>query len=296
NPAAAIAYLLSGFRGPVVLTWHSDICRQRLLKRLFAPIERLMVRRSRAIIASSLDYIAYSSILYEHRALCRVIPFGIPIDQFRKPNLGAVSRIRTRYGDRLLLSVGRMVEYKGYRYLIHAMSTVNATLLLIGEGPERERLEADARRLGVEDRVAFLGKVDNISPYYQACDIFVLPSITRNEAFGLVQLEAMPCGNPVVNTHLRSGVPFVWANGLTGITVPPADSDSLARVINRLLDDPGRRMTYGEAGMRRVKEEFSLRQMVDRTVELYTTIMAADRRPAAEPFTAIGRAQVAIAD
>jgi glycosyltransferase involved in cell wall biosynthesis len=278
NPAAILAYFASGFKGPVVLTWHSDIIRQRFLGKVFEPIERLMVRRSSAIIAGSPDYIAYSPVLYEHRSRCRIIPFGIPVRPSPEYQNGATSEVRNRYKEQLLLSVGRLVKYKGYRYLIRAMKDVRATLLLIGEGPERVRLEAEAHRLAVEDRVMFLGRVADTSEYYRACDIFVLPSVSRNEAFGLVQLEAMACGKPVVNTHLRSGVPFVSVHGLTGVTVPPADANALARAINVLLEDPDRRAAYGAAAKQRVETEFSLAKMVSETYRVYIEVMAADVR------------------
>ena len=274
NPTAAIAYLSSGFKGPLVLTWHGDIVRQRFLRALFMPIERRLLREARVIIASSPDYVAYSPVLYEHRLRCRIIPFGISLDDNQPCNAGQISEIHRRYGRPLLLSIGRLVGYKGYRYLVRAMKYIDAHLLLIGEGPERSKLEAEARNIGVSDRVHLLGRVEQTAPYYQACDIFVLPSIGRNEAFGIVQLEAMACGKPVVNTQLRSGVPFVSVNGFTGVTVPPADSQALARAINVLLDDPIRRKAYGAAAQARVEREFSLEKMVSETLGVYQQVMA----------------------
>lgn len=282
NPGAAIAYLLSGFRGPVVLTWHSDIIRQRVLGNLFAPIQRRLVERARAIIASSPDYVAFSPILYEHRNRCRIIPFGIRLDCRHQTETHAAKQILREYGDRVLLSVGRLVTYKGYLYLIRAMKEVSGTLLLIGDGPERSRLESEVRANGLGERVIFLGKVDDTAPYYQACALFVLPSIARNEAFGIVQLEAMAFSKPVINTQLMSGVPFVSVNGVTGATVPPADASALARAINVLLDDPARRAAYGAAARTRVEREFSLEHMVSETVSLYEQLISTEVRRGAE--------------
>ena len=273
NPTAAIAYLASGFKGPLVLTWHGDIVRQRLLKTLFMPIERRLLRKAQAIIASSPDYIAYSPPLYEHRLRCRVIPFGISLDDTEYDPV-QISSIQRRYGRPLLLSIGRLVGYKGYRYLVRAMKHINASLLLIGEGPERTKLETEIRHFGLSPRVHLLGRVEQTQPYYEACDIFVLPSIGRNEAFGIVQLEAMVHGKPVVNTQLRSGVPFVSVNGFTGITVPPADSRALARAINILLDDPERCLAYGTAAQARVQQEFNVDSMVSQTLRLYEQVIS----------------------
>jgi glycosyltransferase involved in cell wall biosynthesis len=273
NPTAAIAYVASGFRGPLVITWHSDIVRQKFLKKLFMPIECRLLQEARVIIASSPDYVAYSSALYEHRVRCRVIPFGISVDQGRDRDNGEISTIERLYRRPLLLSIGRMVGYKGYRYLVRAMKHINATLLLIGDGPERLNLEAEVRSLGISEQVHFLGRVEQTAPYYQACDLFVLPSVGRNEAFGIVQLEAMAYGKPVVNTQLRSGVPFVSVNGFTGITVPPADAQALARAINVLLDDPIRLSAYGAAAKTRVQREFTLERMVSETLRVYEEVL-----------------------
>jgi rhamnosyl/mannosyltransferase len=277
NPTAALAYLVSGFNGPLVLSWHSDVVRQKVLKALFSPVERKLISHARAIIASSPDYLAYSPALYRHRARCHVIPYGIPVPTANGRDSVHIANIRRLYGRPLLLSVGRMVLYKGYRYLVRAMKQVQATLLLIGDGPERARLQQEVRAGGMGDKIRFLGAVEDTAPYYHSCDVFVLPSITRNEAFGIVQLEAMACGKPVVNTQLRSGVPFVSVNGFTGMTVPAADSDALAHAINVLLEDPARRSAYAIAAQERVMREFSLDNMVSQTLRLYQQIVDADQ-------------------
>src|SRR5260370_20833403 len=126
------------------------------------------------------------------------------------------------------------------------MTRIDATLLLVGDGPLRHSLERAARDLGVASKVELLGEMQprEIVPYYHASDIFVLPSIARSEAFGIVQLEAMACGKPVVNTNLASGVPFASLDGVTGITVEPADADAAAGAINRLLRDPSLLAAY----------------------------------------------------
>ncbi len=112
-----------------------------------------------------------------------------------------------------------------------------------------------------------------VVPYYHAADLFVLPSVARSEAFGIVQIEAMAAGLPVVNTRLDSGVPYVSLHQETGLTVPPGDSTALAGAINRLLDDPALRETFGRAGARRAQEQFSLASMQSKTLQLYHSLV-----------------------
>jgi len=128
--------------------------------------------------------------------------------------------------------------------------------------------------LGVSDKVVFAGGISDaaVRAYYHAADLFVLASVARSEALGIVQIEAMAAGLPVVNTNLDTGVPFVSLDGQTGLTVPPGESQALAVAINRLLDDDGLRHTFGQAGVRRATQEFSLDTMLRRTLDLYQTV------------------------
>jgi rhamnosyl/mannosyltransferase len=276
NPSATFAYFASGFRGPLILTWHYDILRRNPLKNLFSRVERRLLGRAQAIIATSPDNIVHSPKLYEVRSKCRVIPIGISVAGPEELDTQQICQIRKCYGAPLLLSVGRMVGYKGYGYLVRAMKHISGTLLMIGDGPERLRLEAEVRALGLSDKIHFLGSVERLVPYYEACDVFVLSSISRHETFGIVQLEAMARRKPVVNTQLRSGVPFVSVNGITGVTVPPADSVALARAINVLFEDPERRSSYGLAAQNRAQSEFSLDRMVSETLRLYEEVLETD--------------------
>jgi rhamnosyl/mannosyltransferase len=149
----------------------------------------------------------------------------------------------------------------------------------VGEGPLLESLTSRAARLGVQDKVTFAGEISNqaLAPYYAAARVFVLPSIARSEAFGIVQLEAMACGVPVVNTRLASGVPEVSIDGETGSTVPPGDASALAGAIATLLDSPTLRVRYGAAGRTRVQAEFTIHVMGERIRHVYAEALADGR-------------------
>lgn len=278
NPTGVLAYLASGHRGKLVFTYHSDIIRQKFLRKPYWPILRYALNRASAIIVASPDYVRTSPVLQKFRERCRVVPFGIALEQFNRVDAIEVAKIRQRYGPRIVLGVGRLVYYKGFEYLIRAMKDVDGHLLIIGNGPLRDELEQEVRASGLSERISFLTDVSDVRPYYHAADVFALSSVARSEAFGIVQLEAMACGKPIVNTKLDSGVPFVSPHGVTGITVPPSDSQALAQAITFLLDNPEQRMEFGRAGKKRVEDEFSLQVMTQRTMEIYQEVINSNTR------------------
>jgi glycosyltransferase involved in cell wall biosynthesis len=280
NPAAAIACLLGRPAGAVVVTWHSDIVRQRKLLRLYRPLERMLLNRCAAIVATSPAYSAGSPVLREHADKCHLISYGIDAEQFDEARVdrSIVDRLRRRFGPRTILSVGRLVYYKGIKFLIRAMAYVDAKLVIIGDGPLRADLEREASSNGLSDRVVFLGEVDdNLVNYYHASDVFALPSCERSEAFGIVQLEAMASGIPVVNTRIDTGVPYVSRDGVTGFTVEPRSSDEMAAALNRLLDDSELRKKMGRAGRERVVSEFGIAKMAARTLDLYRSVLSSEK-------------------
>jgi glycosyltransferase involved in cell wall biosynthesis len=273
NPGAILAYLASGYSRRLIFTYHSDIVRQRVLSRFFDPILHHALDRADAIIVSSDNYIKGSYILPFYRRKCRVIPFGIPIDRFQRPDTAEVARLRQLYGPRIVLGVGRLVYYKGFEHLVEAMKFVQGRLIIVGRGPLQNALQQKAESCALGERVTILSDVEDVCPYFHAADVFALSSVARSEAFGIVQLEAMACGKPVVNTNLASGVPSVSLDGVSGLTVAPADPEALGKAISSLLDDPLRSAAYGRAGQLRVKQHFSLQEMARQTLALYQEVM-----------------------
>jgi glycosyltransferase involved in cell wall biosynthesis len=269
-------------RGPkLVISWHSDVIRQQRLMRLYKPFLERVVNRADAIVAATPAHIA-SSVqlgLVHDRAKLKVVPYGLDFRPFRaSPELDAQAQaIRSRLGARhVLFALGRHVYYKGFRHLIHAMRRIpDAVLVLGGAGPlfaEHQRLVRD---LSLEDRVVFPGRIREASlpSYYHACDVFCLPSTHPSEAFGLVQLEAMACGKPVVCCTLGNGVNFVHQDGVTGLAVPPGDPQALAEAVNTLLADPERRRAMGQAGLARAYAEYNTDLMASGMMSVYRSIL-----------------------
>jgi len=269
NPGAVLAVLASRYRGRLVATWHSDVVRQKQLLRILWPFLRTFLSLCDAIVVSSREYLDSSTQLQPWTERCHVIPYGIRVDHFDTVDEEVVGALRERHGARIVLAAGRLVYYKGFEYLVRAIRYVDATLMIVGDGPEHSHLQSIAREAGVQSRVVLVGHVEDIRPYYHAADVFVLPSVARSEAFGIVQLEAMACRKPIVNTNIPTAVPGVSLDGVSGFTVPPADPVALAKALNRLLNDNELRASFGNRARQRVERLFAVENMADSTAALY---------------------------
>jgi glycosyltransferase involved in cell wall biosynthesis len=262
----------------MVITYHSDIIRQDKLGKLYAPFRKIFLELSDKIIATSPNYIETSNVLKHFKHKCTVIPLGIDIERFcLNGNCPEVVRIKDRYkGQTLILFVGCFRYYKGLEFLVSAMKNVQAKLLLIGAGPEEPKLRRIVKKNRLNQKVQFLGELsdEEVNLYYKACDLFVLPSHLRSEAFGMVQLEAMCCGKPVISTELGTGTSFVNIDQETGIVVKPTDIASLSNALNCLIKNPEKRKSFGASGESRVKEMFSAETMVDSTLKLYEEVIS----------------------
>lgn len=273
NPAALLALIIARPKAKLVITYHMDIVRQRFLGKLVRPLQQLALRRAAAIIVTSEEYLSSSKMLQPYSDRCKVVPIGIDLSAFAIDRPAEVAKIHQLFGNRIVLAVGRLVSYKGFDVLVTAMAGINAKCLIIGEGPEHSNLRQKIQQLGIGHKVELLGKVEDLVPYYQACRVFVLPSVTRVEAFGIVQVEAMACGKPVVNTFVESGTHKVSLDGETGCTVPPGDPDALAAALTRLLSDSDLSKKFGEAARVRSREKFSSHAMIAKVLDVYTGIM-----------------------
>jgi rhamnosyl/mannosyltransferase len=271
NPMAELAVLvrLPARRAKLVVTWHADVVRQRVLGRLYRPVSRRLLARADAICVATPNHVRASALLPAFAGKCRTCPFGVDLDALRA-DPAAVAAVRARYGTRpLVLGVGRLVYYKGFEVLLEAFRGLDATLVIAGDGERRPALAARIRGLGLADRVHLVGAADDLRPLFAACDVFALPSTHRSEAFGIVQLEAMAFGKPVVSTRLGTGVDWVNAHGLTGLTVPPGDATALADALATLLASPALRARLGAAGRRRVEQEYTTAHAAEAVLAVY---------------------------
>lgn len=279
NPVAIVAHAVARPASPLIFWVHAEVVRPAWrYKAFYRPFLIRMLQRASRIVVASPQVAALATELQPFREKCVVIPYALDPDQHAMTDAIAlrVQAIRAEGPQPLVLFVGRLVPYKGVDVLLRALAGVYARAVIVGDGPLRGTLEQLARDLGVAARVRFAGNAapEELTALYNACDLFVLPSVTRAEAFGMVQIEAMSCRKPVVCTDLPSGVPWVNQHGVTGLVVPPSDADALSTSMQTLLGDADLRARMGAAGRFRVESEFSITRMVQQTTALYRAVTA----------------------
>jgi len=269
DPMAALALRLSGWKGKVVLHYHSDILKQKGLMKLYKPLQEWLLRRADLIVGTTPVYVTESPYLALYQKKITYLPIGV--EPLRCDETAAL-KIRSKYpGKKIVWSLGRLVGYKGYEYLVGAVKYLPQDYVLVigGEGPLLGDLEKKALSDKVSDRVHFIGRVSpqDCSALYGACDVFALSSIWRTEAFGIVQIEAMSLGKPVVSTRIPgSGVSWVNRDGVSGRTVPTCDSKALADAIVEVAEHYD---AFSEGARKRFEDKFTFGKMIDGCISIY---------------------------
>ena len=273
-PLSFLAYALFA-KKKMIVWYHSDIVKQKLAGFIIEPLIKYAFKKADSIFVSNKNMILKSKLLNPLASKCKIIPYGINIPDYElPPKIEEESgKIKNKYGAPIVLSVGRLVYYKGFEYLIDSMKKVNARLLIIGNGPFKEKLDKQIKDGQLENKVSIIDPVKDLIPYYHACDLFVLPSVANSEAFGIVQIEAMACGKPVINTNLPTGVPEVSLDGETGFTVEPKNSKALATAINKIISDSDLKLRFSQSAKKRAEEFFSLEKFLETNKRYFEEIL-----------------------
>ncbi|GAB6068557.1 glycosyltransferase family 4 protein [Methylothermus subterraneus] len=267
-------------RLPWVVHWHADVAsrdpRLRLAYRFYRPLEQALLRKARAIIATSPPYLRTSSSLRPWREKTQVVPLGLDPARLPPPDPEARRWAESRWGkteELRLLCVGRLTYYKGHRVLLEALAQVKGVrLLCVGSGERAAKLNGQIHQLGLQTRAALLGEVSDScrNALLATCDALVLPSLERTEAFGLALLEAMAYAKPVIATRVPgSGMGWVVVEGETGWLVPPGDAAALAQRIRFVQQYPSLRRQAGEKGRLKFREKFQIQACARRLAEIY---------------------------
>lgn len=255
---------------PTVVTYHSDIVKQKLLLQLYKPLMHRFLSSVTRIVATSPNYLENSEVLQRYRDKTDVIPIGLDEADYPRASQELRDRWRARFAKPFFLFVGVLRYYKGLHTLIEAAKNVDADILIAGEGPMEVELKAQAASAGLTN-VHFLGAVSDLdkAALLELCTAFVFPSHLRSEAYGLSLVEAAMFGKPMISCEIRTGTSFVNLHGKTGTVVPPEDAEALAGAMALLVEQPSMARLQGSAARCRYAALLQTRSMIERYKQLY---------------------------
>ncbi|MGX5804448.1 glycosyltransferase [Bradyrhizobium sp. Arg314] len=272
-PVMDIAHLRSRHGKPAVVTYHSDIVKQRLLLPFYNPLMQRFLSDVDAIVATSPDYLRSSTVLRRFTAKSTVIPIGIEENAYPVPTAADDAWRQSIVTEPFVLFVGVLRYYKGLDILIEASDRARCKIVIAGSGPIEQQLKLQAKRLD-RDNIIFLGEVSELQKMalLHACSGFVFPSNQRSEAYGVSLVEAAMCGKPMISCEIGTGTSYVNKAGVTGLVVPPSDPVRLAEAINRLLDSPEDAEKWGRAARQRFCDLFTAEKMGQAYAQLYARL------------------------
>lgn len=274
-PFGDLCYLLAGRGRPMIVTYHSDIVRQRMLGFVYWPLMELFLKRADRIVATSPVYAVSSPILRKYSDKVEVIPLGISESNYPRPTWESIELLYKNYGDGFMLFIGALRYYKGLEYLVRAAPGLPFPILIAGKGPEEKKLKQLARSLGANN-VQFLGHVNEEKKMglLHLCRAVVFPSHLRSEAFGITLLEGMMAGKPLISCDVGTGTSYVNLDGKTGHVIPPSDIQSLRKAMLDLWENREKAATLGCAARERYKAMFTGEKMADAYRELYLRVLS----------------------
>jgi glycosyltransferase involved in cell wall biosynthesis len=285
-PFMDLAHFLARIDKPTVVTYHSDIVRQKALLKLYQPLKHRFLESVDTIVATSPNYLASSAVLDRYRDKTRVITFGLDKASYPEPDQARLDHWRARVGPKFFLFVGVLRYYKGLHILLDAVAGTDYPVVIVGAGPIEAELKAHAERLGLK-RVQFVGAVDDLdkAALLKLCYAVAFPSHLRSEAFGISLLEGAMYGKPMISSEIGTGTTYINVHGETGLVVPPSDHEALRAAMTRLWNDPQMALEMGQRAEARYWQLFTSAQMADNYARLYQELVArrAEVRLAAAP-------------
>jgi glycosyltransferase involved in cell wall biosynthesis len=279
NMLGALCALFIPARTRLLVHWHSDVLNKGVLGKILRPLESALLRRANSIVATSQVYADASETLAPFKNKIAVVPIGVPDAKDDGSDSLLPPTLESQIGSRkIVLAVGRLVPYKGFDVLIQAAQQLvkDSVVVIVGGGPLQQELQQAIVRFGVEGRVVLAGRLSDagLHALFERAALYCLPSTYRAEAFGVVLLEAMTYGLPIVASDIPgSGVPWVNQHGLSGLNVPIGDAKALADACNQILGSEELRSKLSKGARQRFLAEFTEDVSVDRMMAIYRRLI-----------------------
>lgn len=273
-PFMDLVHFASGVNKPTVVTYHSDIIRQKHLLKLYRPLMNRFLASADRIVAASPNYLHTSDVLQQFRDKTRVIPYGLNKAGYPQPDVERMNRWRQQLGDKFFLFVGVMRYYKGLHILLDALKDVDYPVVIVGAGPLEQELHAQAAALGLRN-IHFLGRLSDEDKValLQLSYAIVFPSHLRSEAFGISLLEGAMYGKPMISSEIGTGTSFINIHNETGLVVPPSHPQAFREAMRTLWENPARAAEMGLKAEARYRQLFTADEMGRKWTELYQELL-----------------------
>lgn len=273
-PFADILDLLKAVNKPTVITYHSDIVKQKTLLKLYSPLMNNFLGRADHIVATSPNYLATSKVLANYKDKVSVIPIGLDEDSYPKPTTDRLNHWKEQFGFRFFLFLGVLRYYKGLHILIEAAKDCEYPIVIVGAGPIEAQLKTQVEEAGIANIhfVGFVSEEDKVS-LLTLCYALVFPSHLRSEAFGVSLLEGAMYGKPLISSEIGTGTTFINIDGETGLVVSPSDPLALRQAMQSLWQEPDKAKLMGEKARSRYLEMFTAKDMAKSYVDIYQKLL-----------------------
>ncbi|CAI0962204.1 glycosyltransferase family 4 protein [Serratia fonticola] len=273
-PYMDLVHFLSGVKKPTVVSYHSDIIRQKNLLRLYKPLMHLFLRKIDCIVATSPNYVATSDVLETFKDKVTVIPIGLNKATYPIPEQSRLDKWQRQIGQPFFLFIGTLRYYKGLHILLEAAIGSDYPIVIVGAGPIESELREQAQNLGLKN-VHFLGALpdEDKTALLMLCYGIVFPSHLRSEAFGISLLEGAMYRKPMISSEIGTGTTFINIDNQTGWVIPPSDPSALRKAMDKLWANPQLAEQFGNKAYERYEEMFTSKQMVEEYTKIYRSLL-----------------------
>ena len=269
-PFMDVVHFATMVKKPTVVTYHSDIIRQKHLLKIYRPLQWKFLGDMSRIVATSPNYLATSDVLAKYKHKVSVIPIGLDKATYPVPSPDKLTYWRERLGPKFFLFVGVIRYYKGLHILMEAAQGTDYPIVIVGAGPIEEELKTQAAQLGLRNIhfLGFLPDADKVA-LLTLCFGVLFPSHLRSEAFGISLLEGAMYGKPMISSEIGTGTTFINIGDETGLVVPPSDPLAMRQAMRYLWEHPEQAAEMGRRAGERYWRHFTADQMVRSYVDLY---------------------------